>query len=263
MTFHIIVCIKQVPETGEVEIDPQTGTLKREGVSVEVNPFDLNAIEEAVRIKEKFGGYVTVLSMGPPQAETAVRDCLALGCDRGILLTDNLFAGADTWATANTLAHAIRKIRTYDLILCGMKSTDGDTAQVGPELAEKLGLPSITYANKIQRLTENDIKVEKLIEDGYEIIKAPLPCLLTVTKGINEPRLPSFKAKLQAKKASITLWSSNDLAGDKTQYGLSGSPTQVVKVFYPEPSQTGEWIEGSAREQAKKISQKLRKLKLI
>ncbi|MEM2123586.1 MAG: hypothetical protein QXE79_08130, partial [Candidatus Bathyarchaeia archaeon] len=239
MGFRIVVCVKQVPETTEVEIDPETGTLKREGVPAVLNPFDLHAIEEAVRIKERHGGTVTAVSMGPPQAESAVRDALALGCDEGVLLSDKMFAGADTLATSYTLAQAIRKLGGFDLIICGMKTTDGDTAQVGPELAEELGIPHVAYVNGIRELTEDYMIVEKLVEDGFEIIKVPLPCLITVTKGINEPRLPSLKAKLQARRGRITIWGSGDLAGDPSRYGLVGSPTQVVKVFDLVAARTG------------------------
>jgi len=263
MGFRIIVCVKQVPETTEVEIDPETGTLRREGVPAVVNPFDLHAIEEAVRIKERHGGTVTAVSMGPPQAEAAVRDALALGCDEGVLLTDRMFAGADTLATSYTLAQAIRKLGAFDLIICGMKTTDGDTAQVGPELAEELGIPHVAYVNKIRGLTETHMEVEKLMEDGFEVIKVPLPCLITVTKGINEPRLPSLKAKLQARRSPITIWGSRDLAGDPSRYGLAGSPTQVVRVFTPEPPGRGEVITGNPERQAERLLEKLVELKLI
>jgi electron transfer flavoprotein beta subunit len=263
MGFRIIVCVKQVPETTEVEIDPETGTLRREGVPAVVNPFDLHAIEEAVRIKERHGGTVTAVSMGPPQAEAAVRDALALGCDEGVLLTDRMFAGADTLATSYTLAQAIRKLGAFDLIICGMKTTDGDTAQVGPELAEELGIPHVAYVNKIRGLTETHMEVEKLMEDGFEVIKVPLPCLITVTKGINEPRLPSLKAKLQARRSPVTIWGSRDLAGDPSRYGLAGSPTQVVRVFTPEPPGRGEVITGSPERQAERLLEKLVELKLI
>jgi electron transfer flavoprotein beta subunit len=263
MGFRIIVCVKQVPETTEVEIDPETGTLRREGVPAVVNPFDLHAIEEAVRIKERHGGTVTAVSMGPPQAEAAVRDALALGCDEGVLLTDRMFAGADTLATSYTLAQAIRKLGAFDLIICGMKTTDGDTAQVGPELAEELGIPHVAYVNKIRGFTETHMEVEKLMEDGFEVIRVPLPCLITVTKGINEPRLPSLKAKLQARRSPITIWGSRDLAGDPSRYGLAGSPTQVVRVFTPEPPGRGEVITGNPERQAERLLEKLVELKLI
>jgi len=263
MGFRIIVCVKQVPETTEVEIDPETGTLRREGVPAVVNPFDLHAIEEAVRIKERHGGTVTAVSMGPPQAEAAVRDALALGCDEGVLLTDRMFAGADTLATSYTLAQAIRKLGAFDLIICGMKTTDGDTAQVGPELAEELGIPHVAYVNKIRGLTETHMEVEKLMEDGFEVIRVPLPCLITVTKGINEPRLPSLKSKLQARRSPITIWGSRDLAGDPSRYGLAGSPTQVVRVFTPEPPGRGEVITGNPERQAERLLEKLVELKLI
>ncbi|MEM3793887.1 MAG: electron transfer flavoprotein subunit beta/FixA family protein [Candidatus Bathyarchaeia archaeon] len=261
--FRIIVCVKQVPETTEVEIDPETGTLRREGVPAVVNPFDLHAIEEAVRIKERHGGVVTAISMGPPQAESAVRDALALGCDEGILLTDRTFAGADTLATAYTLGRAIRKLGVFDLVICGMKTTDGDTAQVGPELAEELEIPHVAYVNGIRELTESHMEVEKLMEDGLEVIKVPLPCLITVTKGINEPRLPSLKAKLQARRSPITIWGSGDLGGDPSRYGLTGSPTRVVRVFTPEPHGRGEIITGNPGMQAGRLLEKLMELRLI
>lgn len=255
--------MKQVPETTEVKIDPKTGTLMREGVPAVINPFDLHAVEEGLRIREKVGGKVTVISMGPPQAEEAVRDALAMGCDEGILLTDKAFAGADTLATSYTLACGIRKIGRFDLIICGMKTTDGDTGQVGPGLAQELGIPHVAYVNRIREIAENYLVVEKLVEDGVEVIKCPLPCLLTVLKGINEPRLPSLKTKLRARKMEVKRWGVEDLDGDPARYGLDGSPTQVVKVFTPEPPSKGEMIEGPPRVQAETLYVKLRELKVI
>ncbi|MEM4245760.1 MAG: electron transfer flavoprotein subunit beta/FixA family protein [Candidatus Bathyarchaeia archaeon] len=261
--MDIVVCVKQVPDTAEVRIDPRTGVLIREGVPSVINPLDLYAVEEALRIRERLGGKVTVISMGPPQAEEVIRDGLAMGCDEGVLLTDRVFAGADTLATSYTLACGIRRKGHFDLVVCGMKSVDGDTAQVGPGLAQELGIPHIAYVCGIDEVTGEYIIVEKLLEDGVEVIRCPLPCLISVVKGINTPRLPSFKLKLAARKAEIKRWGSNDLAGDKNRYGLDGSPTRVVKIFTPDPRSQGEVIEGPPKAQAEKLYIKLRELSIV
>jgi electron transfer flavoprotein beta subunit len=261
--LYIIVCIKQVPETTEVEIDPETRTLVREGVPSEINLLDLHAIEESLRIREKFGGKVIVMSMGPPQAEEAIRDALAMGCDDGILINDKAFAGSDTLATWYTLALGIKKIGHYDLVICGMKTTDGDTGQVGPGLAQGLGIAHIAYVNKIEEISKSLIVVNKMVEDGTEVIKCPLPCLLTVLKGINEPRLPSLKMKIKARKSAIKTWGPKELEGELSRYGLDGSPTQVVEVFNPEPPEKGEMISGTPQVQAEKLVDKLKNLKIL
>ena len=261
--MEIVVCIKQVPETAEVKIDSETGTLVREGVPSEINPLDLHAIEEGIRIKENFGGRVAVISMGPPQAEEAIRDALAIGCDDGILLTDEAFAGADTLATSHTLARGIRKLSRFDLVICGMKTTDGDTAQVGPGLAYELGVPHVAYVSKIAEIAQSHIIVEKMIEEGVEYIQCPLPCLITVVKGINEPRLPSLKLKIMARKAQIKTWGLKDLGGEVSNYGLEGSPTRVVEVFTPNPPQKGEMIEGTPNAQAEGLFKRLKELKIL
>jgi len=261
--LNIIVCIKQVPATTEVMIDPKTGTLIREGVESTVNPFDMYAIEEGIRLKERYGGTVTAISMGPPQAETSLREALAMGCDRAILLTDRAFAGADTLATAYTLACGIRKIAKYDLIICGLKTTDGDTGQVGPGLAEELGIPHISYVRKIIDVKESSISLERSLDDIYEDIEAPLPCLITVTKEINEPRLPSFRLKLKARKAPITVWDAEQLAGDPKRFGLEGSPTRVIKVFHPPPRAGGEIITGDPQTQVDRLIQRLKEWNIL
>ncbi|MGE4358114.1 MAG: electron transfer flavoprotein subunit beta, partial [Candidatus Omnitrophota bacterium] len=231
--MNIIVCIKQVPDTTEVKIDPQTNTLIREGVASIINPFDMYAIEEGIRLKEKYGGKVTVISMGPPQAEEALREAISLGCDEAILITDRAFAGSDTWATSYTLAKAIEKIGDFDLIICGKQAIDGDTAQVGPGISAHLDIPQVTYVKKIEEIkigepqsditggTSNQIimRVERMVEEGYEVIEVPLPCLITVVKEINEPRLPSLKGKLRAKSAEIKKWGILDLGLDKKEVG--------------------------------------------
>jgi len=237
--MKIIVCIKQVPEITEVKIDPVTHTLVREGVPSILNPFDEFAVEEALRIREKHGGEVTVLTMGPPQAREALVKCLAMGADRGILLTDRAFAGADTWATAYTLSLAVKRLE-YDIVLCGKQAIDGDTAQVGPELAENLGVPQITFVKKV----EVDEKARKVVvhretEDGYEVIECRLPVLLTAIKGLNEPRLPSLMGIMSASKKEIKAVTAADLAVNIEDIGLKGSFTEVVQVFAPEPRQKG------------------------
>ncbi len=255
--MNIIVCIKQVPDTTEVKIDPKTNTLIREGVVSIVNPFDSYAIEEGVRLKEKFGGKVTCISMGPPQAEQALRETIALGVDDVMLISDKRFAGSDTWATSYTLACAIKKINCFDLIICGKQAIDGDTAQVGPGISAHLDIPQVTYVKKIEEIKFNSnsgiAKVERMVEEGYEIIETPLPCLLTVVKEINEPRLSSLKGKIKAKKADIKVWKVEDLRLDSKKIGLDGSPTQVVKIFTPSPRKKGQIIKGDIEEIAEKL----------
>jgi len=246
--MNIIVCIKQVPNTTEVRINPETNTLIRDGVESVINPFDTYAIEEGVRLKEKFGGKVTVVSMGPPQAETALREAISLGCDEAILLTDRRFAGSDTWATSYTLSQAIRKINAFDVVICGKQASDGDTAQVGPGISTHLDIPQVTYVKKIERIDGNIAKVERLMEEGYEIIEIGFPCLLTVVKEINEPRLPSLRGKMKAKKAQIKKWNADDVACNIRGIGLDGSPTRVVKIFTPPARESGRILEGEIPE---------------
>ncbi|MDI6758883.1 MAG: electron transfer flavoprotein subunit beta/FixA family protein [Candidatus Omnitrophota bacterium] len=252
--MNIIVCIKQVPETTEVKINPETNTLIREGVKSIINPFDMYAIEEAVRLKERFTGKVIVLTMGPPQAESALREAISLGADEAILLCDRSFAGSDTWATSYTLAGAIRKIGFFDLILCGKQASDGDTAQVGPGISMHLDIPQVTYVKKIEEVKDKIIRVERMMEEGFEIIEAPLPVLLTVVKEINEPRLPSLKGMMRAKTAQITVWSQKDLNLDAQKIGLNGSPTQVVKIFTPPQRTGGQILSGETEEIIEKLA---------
>jgi len=251
--MNIIVCIKQVPETTEVKINPETNTLIREGVKSIINPFDMYAIEEAVRLKEKFSGKTTVITMGPPQAEAALREAIAMGIDEGILVSDRAFAGSDTWATSYTLSAAIKKIGAFDLILCGKQASDGDTAQVGPGISAHLDIPQVTYVKKIEEIKDNSARVERMTEEGYEIIETPLPALFTVVKEINEPRLPSLKGMMRARQAKIINWTQKELQLDAQKIGLSGSPTQVVKIFTPSPRPGGEILSGEAPEIAEKL----------
>lgn len=257
--MNIIVCIKQVPETTEVRINPQTNTLMREGVKSIINPFDMYAIEEGVRLKERFGGKVTILTMGPPQAEAALREAISLGADDAILLSDRAFAGSDTLATSYTLAGAIRKIRDYDLLICGKQASDGDTAQVGPGIAAHLDIPQVTYVKKIEEIKDKAIRVERMTEEGFEIIESPLPALLTVVKEINTPRLPSLKGLMRSKQAKIMHWTHKDIEVGFENLGLSGSPTQVVKIFSPPPRESSQMLSGSIEELVEKLAQIFKK----
>ena len=258
--MNIVVCIKQVPNTTQVRINPETNTLIREGVESVINPFDTYAIEEGVRLREKFGGKVTVVTMGPPQAETALREALSVGCDEAILVSDRRFAGSDTWATSYVLSQTVKKVGNVDVVLCGKQASDGDTAQVGPGVSTFLNIPQVTYVKKIEEIKENTARVERMTEEGFEIIETPLPCLFTVVKEINEPRLPSLKGKMKAKKAEILKWNAEDLNCDFENLGLDGSPTRVVKIFTPPPRESGVILEGDTQEIVDKLVAELKKV---
>jgi electron transfer flavoprotein beta subunit len=249
----IVVCVKQVPDSTEVKINPETNTLIREGVASILNPFDMYAVEEAIRIKEKLGGTVTVLSMGPPQVAEQLRETIGMGVDDAVLLSDRAFAGSDTLATSYALSKGIEKIGDVQLILCGKQAIDGDTAQVGPEIAEKLGIPHITYVKKINEISENEMIAERMNEDGFERIKLPLPALITVVKEINEPRMPSLKGMMRAKKAVIPSWSAADIGAEPAKSGLNGSPTWVKTIFVPDMKCQGEIFQGTPEEQVKSL----------
>jgi electron transfer flavoprotein beta subunit len=257
--MHFVVCIKQVPETANVRINPETNTLMREGVVSIVNPFDMYAIEESLRLRDRVpGSKITVITMGPPQADAALREAISMGADHGILISDRAFAGSDTWATSYTLAMAIRKLGEFSVILCGKQASDGDTAQVGPGIATHLDLPQVTYVRKIESVGEGKLVAERLLETGYEVVETSLPCLLTVVKEINEPRLPSLKGKMAAKKAPIVTWKAEDLGADKARIGLNGSPTKVVRIFTPEPRKGGQMLTGEPEEAVAKLVEKIK-----
>lgn len=255
--MNIIVCVKQVPATNEVKMNKETNTIIREGIEAIINPFDTYAIEESVRIKEKIGGKTTVLSMGIPSVANLLKETLAVGIDEAVLLSDRTFAGADSLATSYALSKGIEAIGDYDLIVCGKQAIDGDTAQVGPGLAEKLGIPHTTYVRKIEEIREGYIRCQRMTEDGYDIIEMPLPAVITVVKEINEPRLPSLKGMMRAKRAVVTVLTAKDIGADSDLCGLKGSPTQVVKTFVPVHDVQSEMIEGEPEEQAKKLVKKL------
>ncbi len=260
--MKIVVCIKQVPDTAEVRINPETNTLIRDGVPSIINPYDLHALEAALMIKDERDAYVSVLTMGPPQAEDALKNAVAMGADDAILLSDRAFAGSDTWATSYTLANGIKKIG-FDLIICGKQAIDGDTAQVGPGIAEVLNIPHIAYVGKIDKINENRITVHRLMDDSYDVVEADFPVLLTVVKELNIPRLPSLKGKMRAKKIQVRRLSNEDMDLEKHNIGLPGSPTQVKNIFAPEANKDRKIIEGNTDEQVSELIEIFKGLKCI
>jgi len=241
--LRIIVPIKQVPETLNVKMDEETGTMIREGVESIVNPLDLYAIEAAIGLRESLGGRVTAISMGPGKAIEALREAIAMGCDDAVLISDKSLAGSDTWATSLALSRAISRLGGFDLILCGERATDGDTGQVGPGIASHLDLPLATYVSRIDaEQGARTIRVRRLVEEGYEILRLPLPALLTVVKEISEPRLPTLAGKKRAKSASIPTWTREFLNLSKEEVGLSGSPTRVIRIRRPVLSRSAEVV---------------------
>jgi electron transfer flavoprotein beta subunit len=260
--MHIAVCIKQVPDTRNVRIDPDTHTLVRQGVESIINPFDLFAVEAALRIKDDTDARVTALTMGPPQAEEALRETLSRGVDEAVLLSDRAFAGSDTWATSTTLAAAVSKLADVDLVICGKQAVDGDTAQVGPEMATLLDIPYATLVRSIEWTSGGDLKVTRQTDEGIEIWRLPLPSLITVLKEVGEPRMPSLRHKMRAKKAQIPVWGADDLGLSPDSVGLCGSYTQVVRVFSPPRRSDRVFIEGSVEEQAEALYRYLKEAKV-
>jgi electron transfer flavoprotein beta subunit len=269
--IRIAVCIKQVPGTTEIKIDPETNTLVRQGIENIINPFDAYALEEGVLLKERlledenFSEEIEVvaLTMGPPQAEDILKEAISVGVDRTVLLSDRAFAGADTWATALTLSRALEKLEDCRLVIFGKQTLDGDTGQVGPELAQQMNIPFMGYVSQVQELSKNRIKVKRLMEDRYEIFELKLPVAISVIKDINTPRVPSLRGKLKAKNADIPVWGAEELAASKDLVGLSGSFTQVVKIFTPRIKHEVQMIEGSAGEQVEILFGKLKELNVI
>lgn len=262
--MNIIVCVKQVPGTSNVEVDPVTGTLKRDGVESKLNPYDLFALETAFSLKDNYGGTVTTVSMGPPQAKDALLETVYMGADKGVLISDRKFAGADVLATAYTIVGGIKTIN-HDLIICGKQTTDGDTAQVGAEIAEFLGYSHAANVTEILAVDENSITVRMNLETSTQVQKMLLPCVICVDKDINSPRLPSFTRKWatdEEKQLSVvSLKHFEDK--DETHYGLSGSATQVDKIFPPEKNVNKEIFEGTSEKLAKDIYRLLHEKKFI
>ena len=241
--MNIFVPIKQVPESSNVKMDPATGTVIRSGVEAVVNPLDLYAIETALRLGEKYSGQVTAFSMGPLSAMRVLKEAAAMGCNRCVLLSDRSFAGADTWATSYTLARGVNKLGRFDIIVSGERATDGDTAQVGPALAAWLNIPVLSYVSKINEIADGFISAERLVEEGYESVIAPLPCLITVVKEIAVPRLPTLKGKLRSMEMDIPVFTAGDIDANPDYIGLKGSPTRVVKIDQPALNRGGKIIK--------------------
>lgn len=261
--MEIIVLIKQVPGSTEVRIDPEKHTLIRDSAESIINPFDTYAIEAGVVLKERYGGRVTAISMGPPQAEAALKDALAVGADAAVLVSDKSLAGADTLATSRALAAAVDKVGAVDLIVCGKQTVDGDTGQVGPELAEHLNMPCVTYVRKIVEVEDKTMRAERATEDGYEVVEFELPAVITVGNEINEPRLPSLRGMMAAKKAEIPVWTAADLRIDEEQAGMNGSPTWVIETFTPERVKDGEVFTGPPEEQVEQLVERLKRAGVI
>ncbi|MGI6706690.1 MAG: electron transfer flavoprotein subunit beta/FixA family protein [Clostridia bacterium] len=257
--MKIVVCIKQVPASNDAKIDPETKRIIREGQKAVLNPFDLYAVEEAIQLRNKYGGEVIALSMGPPKAKTSLKEAVSMGVDKAVLLSDRGFGGSDTWATSYALAKAIQKIGDVDLVICGKQAVDGDTAQVGPGIAAHLDWPQATYVMAVEKVTSAAITAKRMHEDGYDICEMELPAVMTVVKDINVPRVPTLRGRLAAEKMDIPVWKPQDIDADPDKIGLDGSPTRVVKTQPPAPRQTSTIrIEGSAQEAAGALIRELR-----
>jgi electron transfer flavoprotein beta subunit len=261
--MNIVVCVKQVPGKFKIEIDPQTESLIRGGTDNMISPFDMNALEEGIRLKEKHSGKVYVISMGPSQVEESLREAVALGADEAILLCDPAFDGSDTWATSYVLSQGIRKLDRPDIVICGKQTIDGETGQVGPQLAEMLQLPFVSCVSKIEEVAGGHITVQKMAEEGHHLVEMQLPGVISVVKEINVPRLPSLRGLMQSKKAHITLWNAQELGVDVARVGLKGSPTRIVRVFRPQRAGQGELLQGSPESQVEQLIEKLKATKVL
>lgn len=262
--MNVVVCIKQVPSSPKIEIDAKAGTLLRvEGERI-INPFDMYALEEGIRLKERYGGNVTAVTMGPPEAEAVLREALALGIDDAILLSDPAFEDSDQLATSCILARAIGKLGQPDLIICGRQTTDGDSGQVPPQLAEWLQLPFVSYVSKIEDVAAERMTVQRLVDEGHQVVEMTLPGVINVVKEINVPRLPSLRGLMQSKKAQVPTWTAKDLNLDVSRVGPQGSPTRVAQVLFPSRRETqGELLQGSPDSQVDQLLERLRQAKTI
>lgn len=260
--MNILVCLKQVPDSTQVEVDPVTGVLKRNGVDSKMNPYDLYALETALRIRETCGGTITALTMGPGQAVQILKESFAMGADEGVLISDRKFGGADVLATSYTISQGIKKYGNFDLILCGKQTTDGDTAQVGPEVAEWLHIPSLSNVSKIMELKEDSVVVEMDMTHDLEVADIQYPCLLAVDKDIYMPRLPSYVKMKETKDREIKVFTMEDMDDkEENHYGLNGSPTQVQRIFPPSVNTDRETRRGNGSELAEWMYGKLKELK--
>jgi electron transfer flavoprotein beta subunit len=260
--MKIVVCIKQVPDTTEIKLNPETGTMIRDGVPSIMNPDDKGGLEMALQLKDQHGAQVTVITMGPPQADAILREALAMGADRAILLTDRKFAGADTLATSNALAAAIRKLE-FDLLITGRQAIDGDTAQVGPQIAEILDLPQVTYVDGIEQVSTKTLTIKKSTEEGYQIVEVDMPCLITVLASANKSRYMSVRGIVEAYKHDVEIWGFSNIEVAEEKLGLSGSPTRVAKSFTKGAKSAGQIYEGSANEAVDLIVEKLKEKFII
>ena len=255
--MNIVVCLKQVPDTNEVKINKETGTLIRDGVPSIINPDDRNALEEALKMKDELGAVIKVISMGPPQAKSALKEALAMGADEAYLISDRAFGGSDTWATSTIIAAAIEKVGKYDVIFCGRQAIDGDTAQVGPEVAEFLGIPQVTYAKEV-KVQDDKLLVTRYTETGDYLIEAKMPVLLTAIKELNEPRYMNVKNIFETSDDEILVWSADDIDVDKAELGLKGSPTKVKRSMTKEAKGAGEIVKESPKDSVTYVLGKLK-----
>lgn len=261
--MKIAVCVKQVPDSLDVSIDRETGLLMRDKAQAVINPFDTYAIEEGLLIAQEKGGSVTAVTMGPPAATEVLYEAMGMGVDCAVHICDGAARGSDTYATAKILAAAIRRIGDVDLVLCGKQAVDGDTAQVGPEIAEMLGFAHVAYVKKIRQVKENSMILERMVETGIEVIEVQLPAILTVLKDINEPRMPSFRLKRQARQKDLPVWGIAELGLNESEVGLSGSPTTVMRTFTAQPRGNCEMLKGSTDEMVAALMARLEKAKLL
>lgn len=261
--MKILVCVKQVPDTNEVKIDPVKGTLIREGVPSILNPDDANALEAALQMKDVDPEItVDVITMGPPQASYMLRECLAMGADHAYLLSDRAFGGADTCATSTTIAAGIKRVGGVDLVFAGRQAIDGDTAQVGPQVAQRLGIPEVSYVQNYE-IKGRTVRVQRQMEDGYEVLELQMPCLLTCVKELNVPRYMSVGSIVDAYQKEITVWNHEDVKLDPKDCGLNASPTQVFRSFTPPQKGKGEMLSGTVEDMAGKLVEMLAEKHLV
>jgi len=262
--MNILVCVKQVPGSGAVEVDPVTGVLKRNGVQSKINPYDLFALEMALSVAEENGGWVDAITMGPPQAKNAIEETICMGVAGGVVITDRKFAGADVLATAYTLSQGIAKYGQYDLIICGKQTTDGDTAQVGAEVAEYLGIPNVSNVLSVEKICDGRVYLKTSLDDKVVSLSVKLPCLISVEGEINTPRLPSYRIKKELREDMVRFMTFADFEDqDADHYGLSGSATQVERIFSPAKNAQRQTIEGSSEEQAQTVFRLLQEKKML
>jgi len=261
--LNIVVCIKQVPDTATIRFEPGAERVDISGATLIINPMDEYALEEGLRLREKYGGKVTAISLGTKETEETLRTAIALGIDEGILVSDPLFESSDVYVTAYVLAQAIKKLGSFHLVLFGKSSSDSDTAWTGPAVAEFLGIPDVTFVKKIEEISESRARVQRMMEEGYDLIETSLPAVFTVVKEINEPRLPSLKGKLKAKSYKVPIWTATDLGLDSTKIGKAGVKSEPLRVWVPEARKGGTIFQGEPEEVAAQLVQALKEQQII